>query len=59
MVIKPGLDKYALSYWDAAEEKWHAEKSVFKVIVSRSADPKDEVLEREFKLEKDFYWTGV
>jgi beta-glucosidase len=53
------LDKYALSYWDEEEEKWHAEKGTFKVIISRSADPRDEVLEMEFELEKDLYWTGV
>jgi beta-glucosidase len=53
------LDKYALSYWDEKEEKWHAEKGVFKVIISQSADPRDEVLEREFKLERDFYWIGL
>ncbi len=53
------LDKYALSYWDEEEEKWHAEKGAFKVIISRSTDSKDEVLERGFELEKDLYWTVV
>ncbi|KAK2929051.1 Glycoside hydrolase, family 3, N-terminal [Fusarium oxysporum f. sp. vasinfectum] len=53
------LDKYALSYWDEEEEKWLAEKGTFKVVISRSADPKDEVLQREFRLERDLYWRGV
>ncbi|KAJ4169113.1 hypothetical protein NW754_011045 [Fusarium falciforme] len=53
------LDKYALSHWDEEEEKWHAERGVFKVIISRSADPRDEVLDRDFELEKSLYWTGV
>jgi len=53
------LDKYAVSYWDEEEEKWLAEKGTFKVVISRSADPKDEVLQREFRLERDLYWRGV
>ncbi|KAH6879844.1 glycoside hydrolase superfamily [Thelonectria olida] len=53
------LDKYALSYWDEEKEKWHAERGIFKVLISRSADPRDEVLEKEFELEKDLYWIGV
>ncbi|KAH7237766.1 glycoside hydrolase superfamily [Fusarium redolens] len=53
------LNKYAVSYWDEEEEKWLAEKGSFKVVISRSADPKDEVLQSEFKLERDLYWRGV
>ncbi|KAI8664999.1 Fn3-like domain-containing protein [Fusarium sp. Ph1] len=53
------LGKYALSHWDEEEEKWHAERGVFKVIISRSADPRDEVLDRDFELTKSLYWTGV
>lgn len=53
------LDKYALSYWNEEQEKWHAEKGTFKVIISRSANPKEEVLEQAFDLEEDLYWTGV
>ncbi|PCD31390.1 hypothetical protein AU210_011044 [Fusarium oxysporum f. sp. radicis-cucumerinum] len=53
------LDKYAVSYWDEEEEKWLAEKGTFKVVISRSADPKDEVLQREFRLDRDLYWRGV
>lgn len=57
--VRIPLDKYALSYWDEDAEKWHAEKGAFKVIISRSADPKDEVLEQEFQLAESFFWTGV
>lgn len=53
------LDKYALSHWDEEEEKWHAEKGLFKVIIGRSADPRDEVLDRDFELKRSLYWTGV
>ncbi|KAL5597195.1 hypothetical protein FOBRF1_010988 [Fusarium oxysporum] len=53
------LDKYAVSYWDEEEEKWLAGKGTFKVVISQSADPKDEVLQREFRLERDVYWRGV
>ncbi|RSL53254.1 hypothetical protein CEP54_010510 [Fusarium duplospermum] len=53
------LNKYALSHWDEEEEKWHAESGVFTAIVSRSADPRDEVLDSDFELEKSLYWTGV
>ncbi|SCO90264.1 related to beta-glucosidase [Fusarium oxysporum] len=53
------LDKYALSYWNEEEEKWHAEQGAFKAIIARSADPKDEVLEMKFELVEGLYWTGV
>lgn len=57
--VKIKLDKYALSYWNKEAGKWHAEEGFFKVILSRSADPKDKVLERQFELKRGFYWTGV
>lgn len=49
------LDKYALSYWDEEAERWHAEKGFFKIIIARSADPKDEILEKEFELVNDVF----
>ncbi|KAM0331237.1 hypothetical protein ACHAQA_002906 [Verticillium albo-atrum] len=59
VLVKFNLDKYALSYWNEWIEKWHAEKGLFKIIVSRSADPRAEVLEKVVELEEDVYWTGV
>lgn len=57
--VRVRLDKYALSYWSEEKKKWHAEKGAFRAIISRSADPADEVLEREFELRRDFLWTGL
>jgi beta-glucosidase len=59
MKAEISLDKYAVSYWDEEEEIWLAEKGSFKAIISRSANPKDEVLQREFELGRDLYWRGV
>ncbi|UPK98381.1 hypothetical protein LCI18_009316 [Fusarium solani-melongenae] len=59
VTAKISLDKYAVSYWDEMENTWVADKGAFKVIVSRSANPKDEVLEKEFQLEKDLHWSGI
>lgn len=53
------LDKYAFSFWDEEEERWLAEKGDFKIIVSRSADPRDHVLEKTISLEADYTWSGV
>ncbi|KAH6679997.1 glycoside hydrolase superfamily [Plectosphaerella plurivora] len=58
-MVKISLDKYALSYWNEWEEKWHAEKGTFKMIISRGADPKEHVLEKDLELVDDLYWTGV
>ncbi|KAL6408642.1 hypothetical protein AUP68_07586 [Ilyonectria robusta] len=57
--VKISLDKYALSYWNEWKKMWHAEKGAFKIIVSRSADPSAEVLQKVFELEADVYWTSV
>lgn len=57
--VKMHLDKYALSYWNEEKKKWLAEKGLFKVIICRSADPKDEVLESDVELQNDFYWEGL
>lgn len=57
--VRITLDKYALSYWNEWKEQWHAEKGVFKIIISRSADPLTQVLEKELELVEDVYWTGV
>ncbi|KAF6823830.1 beta-glucosidase j [Colletotrichum musicola] len=57
--VRVTLDKYALSYWNEWKEQWHAEKGVFKIIISRSADPLAQVLEKELELVEDVYWTGV
>ena len=53
------LDKYALSHWNEEKSMWHAEQGMFQIIISRSADPRDEVLESEIELQQDLYWTGV
>ncbi|EXK78069.1 hypothetical protein FOQG_17250 [Fusarium oxysporum f. sp. raphani 54005] len=53
------LDKYAVSYWSEEEGKWKAEAGDFEVIVSRSADPKDEILRGTISLNHTFLWSGV
>lgn len=59
VTTKVTLDKYAFSFWDEEEGRWLAEAGDFKVIISRSADPNDHVLERQIKLEQDYTWSGV
>ncbi|KAJ4190379.1 hypothetical protein NW755_005520 [Fusarium falciforme] len=53
------LDKYAMSFWSDVECKWLAEAGVFKVIIARSSDPKDELLRTEVELVKNFMWNSV
>ena len=53
------LDKYAFSYWNEEHEQWLAEKGTFRVIVSRSANQEDEVLEKEVELKDDYLWQGL
>lgn len=53
------LDRQAVSFWSEDYSQWRAEAGRFKVIISRSADPKDEILEKEFELAKTFMWSGV
>ncbi|KAM6534629.1 hypothetical protein FALCPG4_004256 [Fusarium falciforme] len=53
------LDKYALAFWSDIECKWLAEAGVFKVIIARSSDPKDELLRAEVELVKNFMWNSV
>lgn len=57
--VKIDLDKYALSHWSEEKQMWLAEKGVFKAIISRSADPADEVLDMEFELRRDYLWKGI
>ena len=53
------LDKYGLSFWNEDVGKWVAEKGLFQVIISKSADPEDEVLVAEFELQDNFSWSGL
>ncbi|KAF9872731.1 hypothetical protein CkaCkLH20_09910 [Colletotrichum karsti] len=57
--VKLSLDKYALSYWSQEHDQWIAENGEFVVIVSRSANPKDELLKASFRLPKTFFWSGL
>lgn len=53
------LDKYAISFWCERRSKWLAEAGEFQVIISRSADPKEEVLRQPFSLASEFTWEGL
>ncbi|GIK07239.1 hypothetical protein Aspvir_002897 [Aspergillus viridinutans] len=57
--VNISLDKYALSFWCQRAHKWVAEAGKFEVIISTSANPKDEVLRRTFELQETLSWTGV
>ncbi|KAL0941932.1 beta-glucosidase j [Colletotrichum truncatum] len=59
VTVRVSLDKYSLSYWNEELEKWLAEKGTFRVIISQSADPEDEILSADFELEDDYLWHGV
>lgn len=49
------LDKYALSYWSDEYAQWVAEEGEFTVIVTKSANPKDEIVSAGFKLPRTFH----
>ncbi|KAF2005655.1 glycoside hydrolase family 3 protein [Amniculicola lignicola CBS 123094] len=53
------LDKYALSFWSEEHLKWQAEKGRYVVVIARSANPEDTVLEQEFALPATFLWSGL
>lgn len=53
------IDRLALAFWSEEDEKWRAEAGTFKVIVSKSADPADELLEAQFELPKTLLWSGL
>ncbi|KAH6716074.1 glycoside hydrolase superfamily [Leptodontidium sp. MPI-SDFR-AT-0119] len=57
--VEVTLDKYAISFWSEEHSTWLAEAGEFLVIISTSADPKDEVLQSKFVLRKDLLWSGV
>ncbi|KAK2685865.1 hypothetical protein QWA68_015088 [Fusarium oxysporum] len=57
--INVQLDRQAVSFWSMGFGAWRAEAGTFRVIVSRSADPRDEILEAEFSLSNTFTWNGV
>ncbi|KAF4918609.1 putative beta-glucosidase I [Colletotrichum viniferum] len=59
VTAKVTLNKYALPYWNEELEQWLAEKSTFRVIISKSANPEDDVLSAEIELEEDFRWQGL
>lgn len=53
------LDKYAVSFWSEADDKWKAEAGDFAIIVATSADPKDEIWRSVINLPETFLWSGV
>ncbi|CAI7569612.1 unnamed protein product [Penicillium crustosum] len=53
------LDKYSLSFWSEEYSQWLAEAGDFAVIISRSADPKDEITRAIFNLPSTFRWSGL
>lgn len=57
--VEVTLDKYAISFWSEEHSAWLAEAGEFLVIISTTADPKDEVLQSKFVLRKDLLWSGV
>jgi beta-glucosidase len=56
-VVSVSLDKHAVSYWDARRGVWAASRGMYSVMVGKSCE--DIMLSGEFKLEKDFTWTGL
>ncbi|KAL4872373.1 amino acid permease-domain-containing protein [Aspergillus spectabilis] len=53
--VMVALDKYALSFWSARDSQWKAEAGEYVVILATSADPKDEVGRRSFRLPSSIY----
>lgn len=53
------LDKLAISFWSEVNSSWLAEAGYFMVIISRGANPKDHLLEKNVYLSQSFTWEGV
>ncbi|KAF2649961.1 glycoside hydrolase family 3 protein [Lophiostoma macrostomum CBS 122681] len=49
----------ALAFWSEEDLQWRAEAGKFKVIIARSADPEDELLEATFNLPATLLWSGL
>lgn len=63
--LKPGksesvaihLDKYAVSFWDAARNVWSVRAGTYDILVGKSSD--NIVLKGALKLNENFEWVGL
>ncbi|KAF1949811.1 glycoside hydrolase [Byssothecium circinans] len=53
------FDRSALAFWSEEDTQWRAEAGKFKVIIARSADPEDELIEALFELPVTLLWSGL
>lgn len=49
--------KYAASFWDEERKSWIVEKGKYKVLVGNSSHA--DFQEKEFELEKTYWWNGL
>ncbi|KAF2128277.1 glycoside hydrolase family 3 protein [Dothidotthia symphoricarpi CBS 119687] len=49
--------KYAMAFWDEAEERWVCEKGIYTIQVGTSSRGK--FLEQRFEVEQTFWWQGL
>ncbi|XTI92667.1 glycoside hydrolase family 3 protein [Cenococcum geophilum] len=57
MIRIPMELKYAMAFWDEAEDRWVCEKGVYMVLVGTSSRGK--FLEERFEVERTFWWQGL
>lgn len=56
-VLVPLDLRYALAFWDEAENCWVCEDGIYTVLVGVSS--RGAFLQEEFRLEETFWWTGL
>jgi beta-glucosidase len=57
--IDIGIDKYAASLWDEAEERWMREKGEYEVLVGSSSREEDLTVAGSFTIEETSWWLGL
>ena len=57
--VPVGLDKYAASLWDEAEDRWMREKGLYEVLVGPSSREADLVVAGTFQVEETTWWLGL
>ena len=57
-VVSVPIDlKFAVAFWDEAEDQWVCEKGVYTVLVGTSS--RGDFLRGEFAVDKTFWWRGL
>lgn len=55
--IDISLNKYAISFWDAPQNRWCAKAGMYRVFVGFNSE--ELLLQSTFELKKTFVWSGL